>query len=58
MYLEWGVLGDTMVIEVSRDRSVTFVFDVVKMCAKSFDNCVFGFAYILYLTNIARYSVH
>ncbi len=47
-----------MVIEMSCDSGVMLIFDIVKVCAKSSDNRIFCFAYILYATYVARNGIY
>ncbi len=58
MYLEGGVFCNAMVIEMSCDSSVMLFFDIVEVCAKSSDDGVFCFAYILYATYVARNCIY
>ncbi len=53
MYLEEGVCGDNMIIEMSGHSGIKSIFDVIKMSSEPFDNDVFGFAYIVYRAMVA-----
>ncbi len=55
MYLKRGVQDGTVFVIMPCDRGVMILFDVIEMCAKSFDNRVFCFSNIdtRYFTNVA-----
>ena len=55
MYLKGGVQDGTVFVIMPCDCGVVILFNVIKVCAKSFDNRVFCFSNIdaRYFTNVA-----